>query len=387
MKQIKLPQWGMSMMEGTITAWLVNPGDEVEVGQELAEVESSKTSNTVDAMYAGTIGEILVEVGATVPVNTVLGTILEPGETAQAPPGTPADEQSAAEPTTPAAAAPPPSRQTDRSQIQAVPLARRMAREHGIDLARVRGTGPRGRVVVADVEAHIMQASAGQGPAADVARPMPRMRQVIAERMVESLQTSAQLTLVSTADVTELIAWRADWTGEGRKPSITDAVVRACALALRRHPGVNSRIEGDQIIELGAVNIGVAVALDDGLVVPVIGDADTLGLAELAEVSTRLAEQARAGELGPDAYAGGTFTVTNLGAQGVDAFTPVLNLPEPAILGVGRTRDVLVRDGDSMAWRAEMTLSLTVDHRLIDGYPGALFLAEVVALLGDPGTL
>ncbi|MGI5951005.1 MAG: dihydrolipoamide acetyltransferase family protein [Brooklawnia sp.] len=386
MKQIKLPQWGMSMMEGTITAWLVKPGDEVAVGQELAEVESSKTSNTVDAMYAGTIGEILVEVGATVPVNTVLGTIVEPGETARAQPGTTTDEQPAAEPAPPAVVSPT-NRQPDRSQIQAVPLARRMAREHGIDLAQVQGTGPRGRVVVADVEAHIEQAIGRPGASADVARPMPRMRQVIAERMVESLQTSAQLTLVSTADVTELIAGRADWTGTGRKPSITDAVVRACALALRRHPQVNSRIEGDQIIELGAVNIGVAVALDDGLVVPVIADADALGLAELAEVSTRLAEQARAGELGPDAYAGGTFTVTNLGAQGIDAFTPVLNLPEPAILGVGRTHEVLVRDGDSMAWRAEMTLSLTIDHRLIDGYPGALFLAEVVALLGDPGTL
>lgn len=380
MKEIKLPQWGMSMMEGTITDWLVQPGDTVEAGQTVAEVESSKTTNTVEAMHAGTIGKLLVEAGATVPVNTVLATILEEGDSADdAPPAAPPEE---------ARADAPKARPRERGpggDVQAVPLARRMAKEHGIDLTTVAGTGPRGRVMVADVEAAIAAAS-GSGNAPDGATgKMSRMRKVIAERMVESLQTSAQLTLVTTADVTEFAALRASW--EGAKPTYADAVIRAVALALTEHPGVNSRIDGESIVALDDVNVGMAVALDEGLVVPVIRNADRLPLPELASVTSELAGRAREGALGPDDYDGGTFTVTSLGGQGIDAFTPVLNLPEAAILGVGRSREVAVRDGDAVAWRQHMTLSLTIDHRLIDGYPGALFLADVVARLEQPGEL
>ena len=224
----------------------------------------------------------------------------------------------------------------------------------------------------------------------DIRVRMSRMRKLIARRMHESLQGSAQLTIVSTAEVGAFALLRKEWTGEPR-PSYTDAVIRACALALKDHPGINARLDDDAIVQVGEVNIGMAVAVEGGLVVPVVRGADALGLAELAGVTRDLAERARTGGLAMADLEGGTFTVTSLGGQGVDAFTPVLNAPESAILGVGRTRPRAVPaddgDGGGVRWAQEMTLSLTIDHRVVDGYPGALFLARVVELLGEPGGL
>lgn len=213
------------------------------------------------------------------------------------------------------------------------------------------------------------------------------MRRVIGERMSASLRETAQLTLTTTVDVTDFAQLRETIGGGARKPGYVDAVIRACALALREHSGVNARIEGDTLVRDPQVNIGMAVALDDGLVVPVIRDADALGLADLGTRVRELAEGARSGGLGPDAYNGGTFTVTSLGGQGIDSFTPILNPPESAILGIGRSREVPVRFGSGFAWRQEMTLSLTIDHRVIDGYPGALFLEDVVRRLERPREL
>ena len=363
-------------------------------------------------MYAGTVGEILVEVGETVPVNTVLGTILAEGEQpavpdANAPVQTidvlPQDATSpAAEatedagpgtspPVGPATDVPPQAATSPASQpVQVVPLARKLAREHGLDLATVVGTGPRGRITVADVEQAIAEPSGSPAQASPAAPPtgkrMSQMRKVIAKRMVESLQTSAQLTLVSTADVTDLVAMRAAWR-DGPKPSFTDAVIRACALALRKHPQINARIDGDQVVEFESIAIGMAVAVDAGLVVPVVRDADQYDLRALASVTADLAARAKTRQLGLDDYSGGTFSVTSLGGQGVDMFTPILNAPEPAIMGVGRAKEVAVRTPDGLAWRWQLTLSVTIDHRLIDGYPGALFLADVVELLADTSKL
>lgn len=449
----------MAMSEGTIAKWFVAEGDAVVEGQELVEVEAAKVTNTVTAPAAGVIGPLLVPEDETVEVNTVLVEILAEaeasgaaagedaleaavetagtdvplavGEVAEVRPtevapdggvdvsgadvadadavGADAEAGGVAAVRRDAAAA----REASGRVTGVVPLARKLAKEKGVDLHGVTGTGTGGRIVVADVEAAIASASApkppkpmaagagaGTGAVASEAKPAvdhetrtatgtkpSTMRRVIAERMTESLRSTAQLTLTSTADVTDFAQLRETIGGGAPKPGYVDAVIRACALALREHPVVRTQLVDDQLVEADAVNVGMAVALDDGLVVPVIRDADQLGLAEIGARVRELAGAARSGELSPDDYAGGTFTVTSLGGQGIDAFTPILNPPQAAILGVGRSREVPVRFGSGFAWRQEMTLSLTIDHRVIDGYPGALFLQDVVRRLERPRDL
>lgn len=413
------------MSEGTIAQWFVAEGDTVSAGQELVEVEAAKVTNTVTAPAAGVIGALLVPEGDTVPVNTVLVEILSEESSSAGVPGpenadvplptgevaevrptelapesdlTAADTVAASsEDTVPRDAAA--ARANSGRVTHVVPLARKLAKEKGIDLRTVTGTGTNGRIVVADVEA-VASGGSGSASAAPASTPAPAverasgdgsklssMRRIIGERMTASLQESAQLTLMTTVDVTDFAQLRETIGGGARKPGYVDAVIRACALALRDHPGVNARLEGDQIVQDEAVNIGMAVALDEGLVVPVIRDADRLRLADLGARVRELAERARSGQLSPDDYDGGTFSVTSLGGQGIDAFTPILNPPESAILGIGRSREVPIRFGDGIAWRQEMTLSLTIDHRVIDGYPGALFLQDVVARLERPREL
>jgi pyruvate dehydrogenase E2 component (dihydrolipoamide acetyltransferase) len=204
--------------------------------------------------------------------------------------------------------------------------------------------------------------------------------------MHASLRDMAQLTLTSTAEVTDLVAYRDGWPDEPR-PSYTDLVARAAALALRRHPMLNATIEGDHIRLLPEIHIGLATAVEEGLLVPVVRNADEKSVHQIAAESARLVERVRSGEFGVDQVSGGTFTVTSLGGQGIDAFTPIINPPEVAILGIGRIVEQPVRDGDHLVWRKVMTLSLTIDHRVVDGSPGAAFLATVVALLGDPSQL
>jgi pyruvate dehydrogenase E2 component (dihydrolipoamide acetyltransferase) len=290
-----------------------------------------------------------------------------------------------------------------------VPLARKLAAQKGIDLRTITGTGTSGRIVVRDVQAAIELASTpqpvdsppvadnGKGPSSPSVAPslaegereqkLSPMRRIIADRMMSSLRETAQLTLTSTADVTDFAQLRASVGGGARKPGYVEAVVRACALSLREHPSLNARLNENAIVSSDSVNIGVAVAVEGGLVVPVIHNADRLGLADTGERVVEIAEAARSGRLSPDDYAGGTFSVTSLGAQGIDAFTPILNQPESGILGIGRSREVAVRFGKGIAWRHEITLSLTIDHRVIDGYPAALFLQEVVRRLENPRIL
>ncbi|KAB1642239.1 dihydrolipoamide acetyltransferase family protein [Gulosibacter chungangensis] len=425
--EVKLPQWGMAMSEGTVSTWLVAEGDTVAAGQELVEIEAAKVTDTVTAPEAGMLGAPLVPEGETVPVNTVLVEILAVGDAGAGGAGPTSVSVSAdAGDGLPSAGSVPRDAAAARAAsgrvTGVVPLARKLAKEKGIDLRSITGTGTNGRIVVADVEAAIAGASTpapveavqpsgssvsavssgalSSAPVGTSSEPQPvastdgagteklsRMRKVIGERMSASLRDTAQLTLTTTADVTDFAQLRETIGGGARKPGYVDAVIRACALALRAHPGVNARIEGDTLVRDPNVNIGMAVALEDGLVVPVIRDADELGLAELGTRVRELAESARSGGLGPDAYSGGTFTVTSLGGQGIDSFTPILNPPESAILGIGRSREVPVRFGSGFAWRQEMTLSLTIDHRVIDGYPGALFLEEVVRLLERPREL
>lgn len=427
--EIKLPQWGMSMSEGTVTQWHVNVGDEVSAGDALVEIEAAKVTDVVTAPDDGTVQEILVDVDETVEVNTVLCVIGDGAPAAEKrPQDEPQREEKAAEGATtepveePATATDDPTvtnpvpRDIEQARMNSgrvhgvVPLARKLAKEHNIDLTQLTGTGNQGRIVVKDVQAVIddRQAAPSEAPqptlrpkaAASTQQPTPtgsqagesrervsRLRKVIAERMHSSLQETAQFTLTTTADVSDFATLRSDVAGGATKPSYTDAVVRAVALALPNHPLLNSRLEDDTIVNPGVVNIGLAVAIEEGLVVPVMNDADQLGLADIADATRDLAARARNQELSADAFDGGTFTVTALGGQGVDFFTPIINPPQSAILGVGRVREMPARYGSGFVWRQELPLSLTVDHRLNDGYPSALFLAEVVELLEQPKRL
>jgi pyruvate dehydrogenase E2 component (dihydrolipoamide acetyltransferase) len=265
--------------------------------------------------------------------------------------------------------------------IPATPLARRMAQEEGLDLAQIQGTGPEGRVTEDDVLRALERRPEPASPRAGT-RAFAGMRQIIAERMLASLQTTAQLTLTAKADVSALVRLRDVLRRRWDAPiSYTDLLVKATATALREHPLLNSRLEGQQIVLLEDIHIGVAVALEDGLIVPVIRQADKMGLLQIDRTLGDLTARARSGELTMDEVTGGTFTVTNLGMYGVETFTPILNPPEAAILGVGRISDELALDRGQVVARSVMTLSLTIDHRTVDGAPGAAFLQTLAQLL------
>jgi pyruvate dehydrogenase E2 component (dihydrolipoamide acetyltransferase) len=288
-------------------------------------------------------------------------------------------------------------------EVAASPLARRLAEQLGIDLSTIEGTGPGGRVTKEDVEAAAARPAPAAATPAPVAAapppgdgrhrpgqviPMRAMRKVIAERMHASLQEMAQLTMGMDVRMDEAVKLRTqlveEWAPEGVRPSYTDLVIRAVGKALRRHPLLNARVTDQGIELLDEVHVGMAVALDDGLVVPVIRDADSASLKDIAAASTRLATAVREGTLGLDEMAGGTFSVTALGMAGVDFFTPIINLPNVAILGVGRIHEGLAWEGERPVRVQELTLSLTIDHRAVDGAPGAAFLGAVRDLLEAP---
>jgi pyruvate dehydrogenase E2 component (dihydrolipoamide acetyltransferase) len=346
------------MQEGTVVAWRKHEGDAVEAGEVIAEIEAAKATEELTAPEAGVLSRIVVPEGMTVPVRELLA-VLSSGTESPADPGAGA------------------------SQI--TPRARRLARETGVDLAGVRGTGPGGRITEDDV-----RAAGTPEPARTVDRaPTGRssMRATIARRMYQSLQTMAQVTLVTTADITDLIAYRHQLKRRPR-PGHIDMLLKAVTLALGRHPGLNATMDGDTVVVHPHVHIGIATAVPDGIVVPVVRDADSKSLDEIAAEASAAIARVRNGTFGIHDVSGSTFTVTSLGANGIDAFTPIINPPEAAILGVGRIVDAPTRGpGDSVVWRKSVTLSLTIDHRVIDGLPGAAFLGTVGSLLGSPQTL
>jgi pyruvate dehydrogenase E2 component (dihydrolipoamide acetyltransferase) len=267
------------------------------------------------------------------------------------------------------------------ASVQIEPRARRLANQHGIDLSRVAGTGPGGRVTEEDVH-HVVNGVPTEQPQPQVI-PLTGMRGAIARRMVQSLQTAAQLTLVSEADVTELVKRRESLLQQFDL-TYTDLLIRAAALALPKHPRLNAAVVGEEIHVLADINIGVAIALDDGLVVPVVRNADRKPLRAIAAEVAEFVRRARSSKLAMAEITGGTFTITNLGGFGIDAFTPILNPPEAAILGVGRIVERLNRRNSDLVWHQMMVLSLTVDHRAIDGAPAAAFLQTLRHFLEQP---
>ncbi len=447
--EVTMPKFGLTMQEGTIQRYFKAPGESVRAGEPLYEVETEKVLYEVEAPVSGTLAAALFPEGATVECGVVIAIIAESGEDAAAlgarygngaapPAGVPAATAAgaparsseahgagggAAASSAPASSAAASAADDAGARRAVSPVARKLAAELGVELARVAGTGPGGRITREDVEraaegaratsvsgggveraAEAARATSGTGAA--VARaaspapatagtaaaaapgtgkplargiPMRGMRKTIADRMSQSLQQSAQLTITSEADVTAAVELRERLV---RQFDFTygDLLLQAVARALLRHPRMNARLVDDAIVIMPQVNVGMAVALEDGLIVPVIVDADRKSLRQIAAATRELGERARTGKLRLEEVSGGTFTITNLGTYGVDAFTPIINTGETGILGVGRIVEKPVVHRGEIARRSMITLSLTFDHRLIDGAPAAQFLQTVIEI-------
>lgn len=380
--EIVLPQWGMEMQDGTIVRWLKREGDAVAEGEPIVEVETAKLQTELESTASGILTRIVAGEGEIVPIRGVLCVIGEPGEGSAAAAGTASG---------------------DVRRTPVVPAARRLARERGIDLAEVSGSGPQGRILIADVEAAILRQAQDDGvgaqgapDGADVVAevvPLSGIRGAVAGRMLDSLRTTAPVTLTTEANVTDAMRLRRGLSrhlvGESGGIGPLAVVVKAAAEALRRHPRLNAIRAaaddgGDEVRVLREINIGLAVALDEGLVTPVIRQADGKSLARLAAESRDLAARTRQGRPRPEEISGGTFTITNLGANEIDAFTPIINPPQVAILGMGRVAEKPVIINGEVGQGETMYLSLTFDHCALDGAPAAAFLQTLKGLLEDP---
>jgi pyruvate dehydrogenase E2 component (dihydrolipoamide acetyltransferase) len=384
-QEIVLPQWGMEMQDATVVRWLKQEGDPVQEGEPLVELETAKIATELESIASGVVAHILVPEGATVPIRTVLAIVAAPGEQVSRPAGA-APCGTAARATGPAAssrsAAPPAPTEV---AVQVTPAARHLARQHGLDLRRVQGTGPRGRILIEDVQKALEVQSQPTAQPAQIV-PIRGMRQTIAARMVQSLQTMAQVTLTTEVDVTEAMTLRAglarQWPESGLSP--LHLVIKATARALKEHPRMNAVQKEHEVELVQEIRIGVAVSLEEGLLVPTIHRADAKHLAQIVSESRDLATKAREGRTSYDEVTGGTFTITNLGAYGIDAFTPIINPPQVGILGMGRVVEKPVVYQGEIVKRSMMFLSLTFDHRVIDGAPAAAFLHTLKGHLEDP---
>ncbi len=375
---VKMPRFGWQADEMKVIEWLKKQGDPVEKGDALMTAECEKFIADVEAPSAGILAQLVVAPGSVVPCGNVVAIIAEASEELQAGPRV--DEEAAA-----------PAAQIAVPTISATPIARRIAEEKGIDLSQVRATGRGGRVTESDVLEHLQaqgatSSGAQVGPHPARVIPLTGMRHRIAQNLTQSLQSMAQLTLTREVDVTQLVGQREKLKAQFSL-SYTDLIIRAVALALKKHPLLNATLVGEEIRLFDAINVGVAVALEGGLTVPVIRNAERLSLREIAQERDRVAKEVRESRPRADLMTGGTFTVSNLGNHGIDAFTPIINLPEVAILGVGRIVEKPVIHQGEIAKRSMMTLSLTIDHRIVDGAPGAEFLATLAEILMHAGSI
>ena len=458
-----MPKYEMTQETGKIARWLKSDGDVVEKGDPLLEIETDKTNIEVESRAAGVLTGICAEPGQVVPVGQPIAYIIKPGEVLPAAAAAP--EPAAVTPAAPAAAATP---QESGAALRATPIAERMAAEHGIDLRAVAATGPGGRITREDVEAHLAAQAApppaadgkvkavpaarrlarelgvdlstvtGTGPegriqsedvekaaaAAKVAPaevaaaaeqeissapqilslstsrpavrrivPLTNIRRTIAERMTQSVREAPQFTVEVDVDMGRAMTIVQDFrdaagASVGPKVTVTALLVKACAWALTQFPAANSMYEADQLVEWDEVNIGVATAIEQGLIVPVVHNADRLGMKEIAARLSDLTVRARENRLKLDDLQGGTFTISNLGMFGTDRFTAILNPPQAAILAVGRVaKRAMVGADDRIEVRQMASLALTADHRVLDGAAGAQFLALIQRALEHPGLL
>ena len=407
--EIKMPQLGLTMEEGTVERWLKAEGDAVKAGEPLLEITTDKLTNEVEAEADGILLKIVAPEGTDVPVQGLLGYIGQPGEQVGETAPAALAETSAAPTAAPAAPAETAAPAVRGKKIRISPLARKIARQMGVDTAAVTGTGPNGRIIKRDilaaaesasktapaVQKSVAPAAASSGTAFpvknlelmedDTVEKLTGMRKVVAQRMYASAVEIPTVTQTVKVDVTALLAFRKELKEAGHSFSVNDFVLKAVAKALRKHPEILVSLDGEQIIRRAHVNLGMAVALDAGLIVPVIRDADLLSLEALSAKARDLAERARSNQLGADEYKGSTFTVSNLGMFGVESFTPIINQPDAAILGVNCTEDELVMEDDgTIAKHQVLRISLTFDHRLLDGAVAAKFEMTVRDLLEHP---
>jgi pyruvate dehydrogenase E2 component (dihydrolipoamide acetyltransferase) len=380
--EIVMPRLSDSMEEGTILRWLVRPGDHVDDGQPLVEVETDKASVVYEAQIAGVVLGLRAAEGDTVRVGAAIALLGEPGESVEV--GVQAASVVAGE-----------RRENARSRDgaprpKASPLARRIAAERGVDLATVVGSGPQGRVTRADVDAAAIPTAGNGAKGGSTVHPLTRSQQTIARRMAESRATIPDIELRTEVHAHELAELRERLREvTDPAPSITDFIVKASALALRAFPRVNAAYRDGAVETFERVNVGVAVAAEETLLVPTIFDADSKPVAEIARVARTLAARAREGSITPGELSGATFTVSNLGMFGIDSFSAVINSPQSAILAVGamRRRAVVDETSGEVVSRPTLQLTLACDHRVLYGADGARFLTYVRELLERPLSL
>jgi 2-oxoglutarate dehydrogenase E2 component (dihydrolipoamide succinyltransferase) len=411
---VVMPQMGESIAEGTVVRWIKKPGDKVDRDEPLLEISTDKVDAEIPSPAAGTLSEVLVKEGETVAVNSVVARIAGEGEAAaQAPAPAPKPTVAQAIPSapessrSPAPAPRPPAPQPatekvasleERRRTKSSPLVRKIAAENNVDIAQIQGSGVSGRVTKSDILGYIQQPAAPQEqrPAEQFKsgesirlEPLSVMRKRIAQHMILSKQTSAHVTTVFEVDFTNVEKLRRqykdDYAARGAKLTYLPFIVQAVVAALRDFPVINASMDENNIIYHRDYNIGIAVALDWGLIVPVIKNADEKNILGLAKTINDLGERARTKKLSPDDVQGGTFTITNPGVYGGLFGTPIINQPQVAILGVGgvKKRPVVVEtdDGDFIAIRSICILSLTFDHRLVDGAVADQFMAKVKSVL------
>jgi pyruvate dehydrogenase E2 component (dihydrolipoamide acetyltransferase) len=420
---ILMPALSPTMTEGNLARWLKNEGDSVAPGDVIAEIETDKATMEVESVDEGVLGKILVAEGAEeIAVNTPIAVLLEEGEDSSAlasfdagaaapaalpatPEPAPAAAPAPAAPQTPAPAPTPAAALSADGRIFASPLARRMAEQQGIDLATLAGSGPNGRIVKADIEAYAGGAPASVAAAAPTAAPaipgtaqpgeapfdllpVNNIRKVVARRLTESKQQVPHFYLTVDCEIDELLKVRADLNSRAKdgefKLSVNDMIIKAAAVALMQVPAANASWSDDGIKQYKQADISVAVAIDDGLITPIVRNANGKGLRAISDEMRDLSGRAREGKLAPEEFQGGTFSISNLGMFGVKDFQAVINPPQGCILavGAGEQRPV-VKDG-ALAIATVMSCTLSVDHRVVDGAVGAEFLAAFKALIEDP---
>ena len=433
--EIKMPKLSATMQTGVIQKWRKKEGERVEYGEVIADIETDKAVMELEAFDPGVMRKIIVPEGSKAPVNETIAIIGDAGEdvsslSSSAAAKAPSAPAAAAQPSAPAAprnakaaaaptAAPPPPAPTVGDAVPistptvtamhptlpppelelrtiASPAVRKIARERGIDLRNLRGTGPQGRIVLRDVVTAPVGLGPGApyGPAAPVGPeyedfPLTPMRETIARRMSQSAQTVPHFYLVREIDMDGAMALREELNALGHEPkiSVNDLVVKACAYALERVPRVNSSFQGDKTRVYKRIDIGVAVSIEDGLLTPVIRHVSSKTIAQIATEGRLLAERARHKKLKPEEYTGGTFTVSNLGMYSIDQFSAVINPPEGAILAVGTVQKKPVVKGDQVVVAQRMRVTLSCDHRVVDGALGAQFLQALAEALERPARL